>query len=212
MKKLTLLFCFLSLVLIFLVPFSVNALPITFTHSGRGTGHLDDMYFTDAAFTITAFGDTDARVVLLNYTSTCDVYLIEHTSAYITIDNLGTVSFITKTLTFANDSGIIGMVGFSFAEGEIRDLFSGPIDTGFGTWEMLSSIGPISGTGHLEQWESVVSTTSGILYFNQKYGVPATFQAVLGSNPVPLPATIWLLGSGLIGLIGVRRFRGNPTL
>jgi hypothetical protein len=27
----------------------------------------------------------------------------------------------------------------------------------------------------------------------------------LESNPVPVPAAVWLLGSGLIGLIGIRR-------
>ena len=30
---------------------------------------------------------------------------------------------------------------------------------------------------------------------------------VTESAPVPIPAAVWLLGSGLIGLIGVRRFR-----
>jgi hypothetical protein len=26
-----------------------------------------------------------------------------------------------------------------------------------------------------------------------------------GANPVPVPAAVWLLGSGLIGLVGLRR-------
>jgi hypothetical protein len=28
-------------------------------------------------------------------------------------------------------------------------------------------------------------------------------------NPVPVPAAVWLLGSGLIGLIGIRRRRNG---
>lgn len=32
------------------------------------------------------------------------------------------------------------------------------------------------------------------------------------ASPVPIPATIWFLGSGFIGLLGVRRFRDNPKL
>jgi hypothetical protein len=27
-------------------------------------------------------------------------------------------------------------------------------------------------------------------------------------NPVPIPAAVWLLGSGLLGLIGIRRRNG----
>ncbi len=33
------------------------------------------------------------------------------------------------------------------------------------------------------------------------------FAVLTPSTPVPIPAAVWLLGSGLIGLIGVRRFR-----
>ena len=30
---------------------------------------------------------------------------------------------------------------------------------------------------------------------------------VTSISPVPIPGALWLLGSGLIGLIGIRRFR-----
>jgi hypothetical protein len=42
-------------------------------------------------------------------------------------------------------------------------------------------------------------------YSNSAYE-PA-FKIVGETTPVPIPAAVWLLGSGLIGLIGIRRFR-----
>jgi hypothetical protein len=45
-------------------------------------------------------------------------------------------------------------------------------------------------------------TTWSLLSSNQRL---AAFDIV--GTPVPIPAAVWLLGSGLIGLIGIRRFR-----
>lgn len=37
------------------------------------------------------------------------------------------------------------------------------------------------------------------------FGIPDLQPGTWGENPVPIPSAIWLLGSGLIGLIGIRR-------
>jgi hypothetical protein len=40
------------------------------------------------------------------------------------------------------------------------------------------------------------------------YGWQETYYSIdlaLGTNPVPLPAAVWLLGAGLMGLVGIRR-------
>ncbi|MGD9158806.1 MAG: hypothetical protein PVG39_10400 [Desulfobacteraceae bacterium] len=36
----------------------------------------------------------------------------------------------------------------------------------------------------------------------------ATFLDAFGANPVPIPGAVWLLGSGLLGLMGIRRRKG----
>jgi hypothetical protein len=36
-------------------------------------------------------------------------------------------------------------------------------------------------------------------------GGPLMFQVTTSTAPVPIPAAVWLLGSGLVGLIGIRR-------
>lgn len=66
-----------------------------------------------------------------------------------------------------------------------------------GTWIELLSVNPgtiSSGLGIYAQNGSNGATTADIDYL--KYNAP---------SPVPIPAAVWLLGSGLLGLIGMRR-------
>jgi hypothetical protein len=51
-------------------------------------------------------------------------------------------------------------------------------------------------------------TYSSIISFNDSYGEYAsTMLTAQGADvaPVPVPAAVWLLGSGLVGLVGLRR-------
>jgi len=108
---------------------------ITFIHECNTsvTGTLDGEPF-EATFTITASGDTDDRD-----TNGLDFW-IDHTSASIEIDGVGTFDFVTPTRTFANND--FEVVGFSRAGANGTDLFNGPSHRDFGAWDMLSSIGP----------------------------------------------------------------------
>jgi hypothetical protein len=87
---------FFALSVLFLLPASGEASPITFTHQGSGSGTLNGVAFEPSSFVITATGDT-STVADLGL-----VYLAEHTSASISITGVGSVDFVTPTATFVN--------------------------------------------------------------------------------------------------------------
>ena len=193
MKKVT-----ISTLLFLVAIFTTNvfAYSIIFTHEGSGAGSLDGAVFAVSDFRITALGDTDDRQSFGS-----NAYFIVHLSASITIDGLGSYNFISPTATFINDAS--DLVGLTRTGASYLDLLHGPIDAAFDGWDMLTSIGPISGTGYLLQWLSpAVNTSGGILIFDNATS-PVTFQA----SVVPEPSTFILLGAGLAGLAAWRRKR-----
>ena len=180
----------LSLVLLLATAAGASATPISYTDTGFGSGTLNGVAFGGAAplaFTITALGDTANR---LSCGGAC--LSNDNTSASITITGLGTFAFVTPTRFFAN----VGIVGFSRAGVGGADLFDGP---NIPAWDMLTSLGPIAGTGTLLQWGNApVVTSGGTLVFNNGSSA-ATFTATVGpQSTVPEPATLLLLGSGLV--------------
>jgi hypothetical protein len=171
---------------------------ITFTHSGsNASGTLDGTPFSNASFTITAQGDTDN----IQTGSVGELY-IDHTSASITIGS-STVNFITPTRTWVGN--VAERVGFARAGSSGLNLFDGGLNDIYETWDMTTSIGPASGIGsQLAQWDTPTSvqTDGGILFFTPLSPVPGnSFEA----NVVPIPGAVWLLGSGLIGLVALRK-------
>lgn len=175
---------------------SAFAVPITYVHTGSGSGTLGDHHFGDlapVAFTINALGDT-ANV------QSCGGGCLynDNTSASITISGLGTFDFITPTRYFSN----VGVVGFSRADSGGLDLFDGPADPV--GWDMVSSKGPIAGTGTLLQWSlPPVDTSGGVLVFMDGNS-DSTFQAAV----VPEPSTVALL-LGALPLVALATRRGR---
>ena len=187
--------------LLFGVVGMAEAIPITFTHNGIGSGSIDHFLFSETSFTITATGDTDDRDTFGDTFS--GGFSIKHLAATIDITGVGTYDFITDTRTFVNT--VFGIVGFSRSGSSGFDLFDGPIDSLFASWDMLSDIGPITGSGSLWQWDypySSVLTDGGQLLFNNGTSI-AAFKAGTGA-PVPEPATMLLFATGLAGLAGSR--------
>jgi hypothetical protein len=162
-----------------------SAAPITFIHTGAsGSGSIGNQMFSNQPFTIIATGDT------LNRQSYSAGFIIKHTTASIAIGNVGVFTFVTPTHTFFND--IIDVVGFSWATG--LDLYDGPVSATLNGWDMLSSIGPVSGNTFLLQWQvAPVITSGGQLIFNYAE-TTGTFQAVVGTTAIPEPSSMTMFG------------------
>jgi hypothetical protein len=211
--------CFKSIVfcigLALVVSGSAQAVPITYNYAGTGSGTIGTTTFTNTTFVITAVGDTNNRQSFPGDFSSVGGYQIGNISASIDIAGVGKFSFITPTHFFVNNEASAG-VGFSEGVDVLQggtDLFDGPTDPSFLTWDMLSSIGPISGSAELLQWIIYtapyvlgphVLTDGGYLVFNDQQ-TQATFQATV-STQAPEPATLTLLGLGIAG-IGYQRRR-----
>ena len=159
---------------------------ITMTHTGVGSGTIGDAPFFDRTFTITEVADTANRV------SFSGGFSLDDSSASIAISGVGNFLFTSGTRTFVNND--IATVGFSRAGSQQQDLFNGPTDPVFSSWNMLSSIGPITGPGQILQWTfSPVTTDGGILIFNDAF-TTVTFQATV----VPEPSCIVMLLGGAV--------------
>ncbi|WP_338668135.1 PEP-CTERM sorting domain-containing protein [Pseudodesulfovibrio methanolicus] len=176
--------------------------PITFVHSGIGSGNLNDTYFTNRNFTITAYGDTDDVMRRDRF----NALWTGHSAAFIDIDQLGIFQLQIPTQTFVNYS--VQVFGFSDSR-NISDLFDGPYDLSAATWDMQTSIGPFSGVGfqgvsaHVFYWDGI-PTDGGSLFFTPDTSY-ATFQAIVQTSPVPTPepSTFMLLFVGLFGLVAI---------
>ena len=158
---------------------------ITMTHTGIGSGTIGGTPFVNRAFTITDVANTASRA------SFGGGFYIEDISATISITGVGNFLFTSGTRTFVNND--LATVGFSRSGGGGSDLFNGPASPGFGSWDMLSSIGPITGPGQLLQWSTApVTTDGGILVFNNA-NISVTFQATV--VPEPACAVLFLCGA-----------------
>lgn len=162
---------------------------ITFTDSSTGTGMIGATSFTDAAFTITGIGNTT------NVSHFSAGLFINLLSASISISGVGNFQFTTPTRFFVSGT----LVGFSRAGASGLDLLNGPKNPIFTTWNMQTSIGPVSGYGGILQWSlSPVVTSGGILVFKDA-AVNITFKAAV----VPELGSIILCGTGFTGIFGI---------
>lgn len=184
----------------------ITATPITFTHAGVASGTLGSVSFTNAAFTITDIGDTSARVL-----DPFGAYYIADNSASISIAGLGTFSINISTTTFVNNN--LGLVGFSRVPGTGSDILDGPINSAFTTWDMLNSIGPISGTANsfTQRFGSVATSGGALTLINPSDAapsIPIVFTATLANAPdvnTPEPATPILITAGISVLTLLRK-------
>jgi len=173
--------------------------PIVFTHSGVASGSVGAVSFTNAPFTITGRADTANRV------GTAPVFSIDHDSASISIQGVGDFQFTTGTRTWLSNI----LVGLGRTAPQPWDLLEGPTTAIVGVlnWDMLSSIGPITGGGsEILQWDDspAVMTDGGRLVLNDAFPVTLTFSAQLQSVPEPASWTMLIFAAG-VALLKRRR-------
>jgi hypothetical protein len=172
------------------------ATPIVFTNSAIGSGSLNGQSFSSVAFTVTGLAETTNRVVNGNVTS------VQFDSAQISLSGIGTFSFTTPLREFVNAHPnlpifhLLPAVGLGRAGTGGLDLLQGPASSQLTGWQMLSTIGPLTGDGSIVQWtltDDPVLTSGGRLIFSDA-GVQVTYTATL----VPEPSTLLLAIAGFV--------------
>jgi hypothetical protein len=95
------------------------------------------------------------------------------------------------------------LVGFSRAGADGLDLMDGPPISQ--VWNMQTSLGPITGSGFIFQWNlSPVVTNGGVLVLNDSDSdLQITFSASVGNAVAPEPATVSMLVAGLASIAGL---------
>ncbi len=178
----------------------LSASTITLTYSGTASGSLGQTSFSDAAFTVTGVGDTANFFVNPANSTVLDLAL---DSASIDIEGQGIFSFTGVMGAFVAHNA--QLAGFAHADGGGSDLIHSAVDASLASWDLASSIGPITGSGDILQWGIAPASTSGgtLVLFNAT--TPITFQATV-SNATPEPGSVLLLISGAV-VLGVLRFR-----
>lgn len=171
---------------------SASAAVIDFSYSGIASGQWfsgpdSGQSFTNKAFTITLSGSTESVTAFPNGMG----YTINTSGATVTIADYGSFAVTSETAVWVNNR-------FSRSGFGIRDSSDilGLGDNSFNTWNIQSSLGPITSTG---DFNAAFSTTAGLLRFNGSTAV--TFSATV----VPAPGAVALIG--LAGLAGSRRRR-----
>ena len=170
---------------------SASAALINFTYSGIASGQwLNGLYagqsFTDRAVTITASSLTEL------VTPYSDGYKTNTSGATVTIEGYGLFAVTSDTAVWVGNT--FGRSGFGIRNSS--DILSLG-DSAFDTWNMQSSLGPITRTGVFAGGN--LGTTFGAVRLTGTTAM--TFSATV----VPAPGAVALVG--LAGLAGSRRRR-----
>jgi hypothetical protein len=193
---------------IFLASWSreAQAVPIEYRIWATASGTLGTNSFSNAAITISLFGDTDVANAWTNSSSNGWQNFITPgvlSGSSITIDGVGS-AFLGAVLLVANPNDYcqcIAMGPLVRGGADVFDLFFTEF-TLANPYDLTTATGVIPGTVITFPFNSL-NTSEGALSIYSGYD--GYFQAIL---PVPLPAAAWLLAGGLGLLAPLRRRPG----
>ena len=172
--------------------------PVNFTFSGVADGSIGGNTFSSSFFEIMIDGDTNNVQPVPGFPNSIRIL-----SGSASINIAGATSTINTQLSvFANNGGFVGL-----ALPPSTDLILGPGDGVFASYDLTTSIGPITNIANFEDWGSVnIDTSGGQLIFDDG-PVLTTFTATV--TAVPEPGTAIL---GLGGLVILRRKRRAKSI
>jgi hypothetical protein len=174
---------------------NAKASPITYTESASINGSLNGVSITDELLALTGTGNT-ANITHPDV----NTFEIPVTATFSVGSSSGTFTDAIVVFAQANDNA-----GFEdLAVADILDTHN----VAFGTYNLSTSIGPLTGDFGLINPGFSFPTTAGALIINSLVTNP-TFTAAAGATATPLPAALPLFATGIggLGLLGWRRKR-----
>lgn len=221
MKRLT---ASVAALVVAILSFALNARATTITYeiSGVASGQIGTTTFTNASIELIGVGDTANDTSLFGGL----IFGNPFNTFTVTIGGVGTATItdLAELWAIPTPSGlstvpvvVIGRVDAPPALDSITGIgFVG--SSALTGYEGATGIGPITDGGDVgfpgcggPSQDPCIHTTLGLLSFSSNLTFPPTTEATFAATVVPEPTTLLLLGTGVLGLIGMTWRRRSPA-